>query len=99
MFTAKPLSARTDDIVINASWDLGEGIVSGILTPDQYTVALDTLNIRQQTVGAKEVQVVRAPTGSGTVTVSVPHSLREALSLSAVKAIALAELGREVLAF
>ncbi|MSR13047.1 MAG: hypothetical protein EXR86_00455 [Gammaproteobacteria bacterium] len=99
MFTANPMSSRTDEIVINASWGLGEGIVSGILTPDQYVVALETLDIKQQTVGDKEVQVIRAPNGIGTITSTVPHSLREALSLSAPKAMALAELGREVMTF
>ena len=99
MFTGNPLSARTDEIVINASWGLGEGIVSGILTPDEYIVALATLDIKRRTVGEKEVQVIRAPTGIGTITCEVPHSLREAMSLSAAKAMALAELGREVLIF
>ena len=99
MFTANPLTARTDEIVINASWGLGEGVVSGILTPDQYVVAYDTLEIKQQTVGDKEVQIMRAPAGSGTVKSVVPHSLRETWSLSAAKVTALAELGREVMTF
>ena len=99
MFTANPLSARTDEIVINASWGLGEGIVSGILTPDQYVIALDTLDIKQRTVGDKEVQIIRAPTGIGTIKIDVPHSLREAMSLSEGKAMALAELGRDVMTF
>ena len=96
MFTGNPLTARTDEIVINASWGLGEGIVSGILTPDEYLLSMDTLDIKHSTIGDKEVQIVRAPGGSGTVRMDVPHSLREALSLSASKAQALAELGREV---
>jgi len=99
MFTGNPLTARTDEIVINASWGLGEGVVSGILTPDEYVLALDTLDIKRAVIGDKEVQIVRDPTGSGTLRVDVPHSLREAMSLSAGKAQTLADLGREVLRF
>ena len=35
MFTGNPLTARTDEIVINASWGLGEGDRLGRLTPDE----------------------------------------------------------------
>ena len=34
MFTANPRAERTDEIVINASWGLGEAIVSGLLIAD-----------------------------------------------------------------
>ena len=99
MFTGNPLTARTDEIVINASWGLGEGVVSGILTPDEYVLSMDTLDVKHSSIGDKEVQIIRAPGGSGTVRVDVPHSLREALSLSPSKAVALAELGRDVMTF
>lgn len=99
LFTGNPRNSRTDEIVLNASWGLGEGIVSGILTPDEFILALDTLKIKQRTLGSKEVQVVRAPGGMGTVKAVVPKSLREAWCLSDEKACALAELGREVMNF
>ena len=34
MFVGNPMNARTDEIVINASWGLGEVVVSGSVTPD-----------------------------------------------------------------
>jgi len=99
MFTANPLTTRTDEIVVNASWGLGEGIVSGILTPDEYILSLDTLDVKKHSIGDKEVQVIRAPDGIGTITADVPMSMRETLSLSAEKAMALAQLGRNVMDF
>jgi pyruvate,water dikinase len=36
LFTANPLTTAVDELVVNASWGLGEAIVSGIVTPDQY---------------------------------------------------------------
>jgi pyruvate,water dikinase len=38
MFTANPITTATDELVINASWGLGELIVQGAVTPDEYVV-------------------------------------------------------------
>jgi pyruvate,water dikinase len=38
MFTANPVSTATDEVVINASWGLGEAVVQGFVTPDEYVV-------------------------------------------------------------
>ena len=40
MFTSDPVTGE-DHVVIEASWGLGESIVSGLVTPDRYTVAYD----------------------------------------------------------
>ena len=54
MFTGNPLTARTDEIVINASWGLGEGIVSGILTPDEYTLDGHTMAVKKSVLGQRK---------------------------------------------
>jgi phosphohistidine swiveling domain-containing protein len=38
MFTANPITTATDELVINASWGLGEAVVQGFVTPDEYVV-------------------------------------------------------------
>ncbi|MGV8075020.1 MAG: PEP/pyruvate-binding domain-containing protein [Syntrophobacteraceae bacterium] len=38
MFTGNPANTATDEILINASWGLGEAVVSGKVTPDEYIV-------------------------------------------------------------
>lgn len=38
MFTANPVNGDRDQIVINASWGLGEAVVGGLVTPDTYTL-------------------------------------------------------------
>ena len=38
MFTANPITTATDELVINASWGLGEAVVQGFVTPDEYWV-------------------------------------------------------------
>lgn len=38
LFTANPINTATDEVVINASWGLGELIVQGSVTPDEFVV-------------------------------------------------------------
>lgn len=38
MFTANPINSNTDEMMINASYGLGEAVVSGIVTPDEYVI-------------------------------------------------------------
>ena len=40
MFTANPLSGKRDEIVIDATFGLGEALVSGQVEPDNYVVAM-----------------------------------------------------------
>ena len=97
MFVGNPMNARADEIVINASWGLGEAVVSGSVTPDEYIVTRDTLQIKRRTLGSKEFKVVRdRETGNGTVEEPVPGSLQDVYSLSDDQTCDLAELGRRV---
>lgn len=96
MFTANPLTQRTDQIVVNVSWGLGEGIVSGILTPDEYVVDQRTLAVVDRTLGSKEVEVVRAPGGTGTVTEQVDAARRARYTLDDGQVAELARLGLRV---
>jgi len=97
MFTANPLTRATDEIVINAAWGLGEGVVSGVLTPDQIRVHKRTRRPLASVTGSKEVRIVRNPgTGQGTVAQPNTAESRSALSLDAMQVADLAALGLEV---
>ena len=52
-FTVNPVSGATDEVVINASWGLGEALVSGRVDPDEYVVAKDRGDIRWSRLGEK----------------------------------------------
>jgi pyruvate,water dikinase len=100
MFTANPMTAATDEIVINASWGLGEAIVSGITTPDEYVSHHQDLRVIERRLGAKEKIVVRDPVlGSGTVVEDVPAARRDEFTLSDAQVKQLADLGRRVQAY
>ncbi|PBC47569.1 PEP/pyruvate-binding domain-containing protein [Rhodococcus sp. ACPA1] len=98
MFTANPLNNRTDELVINAAYGLGEAIVSGIINPDEFTIDAATLNLKQANVGNKKEKIVRAPDKpSGTVTLPVSEEDAERLSLTDRQVAELADLGRKVM--
>lgn len=96
-FTANPMTGGTREIVINSSWGLGEAVVSGVVTPDQFVVSSDTLEIRDRTTGAKEKEIVRDPdSGSGTLERETEADRRAQLSLDDEGARALARLALRV---
>lgn len=100
MFIGNPMNARADEIVINASWGLGEAVVSGSVTPDEYVVSRDTLQVKSRTLGSKELRVVRdRKAGNGTVEEAVPDNLQRQHTLSDEQACELAEMGRRVTAY
>jgi pyruvate,water dikinase len=97
MFTANPVTAATDELVINASYGLGEGIVSGMVEPDQFVLKHNGLRIKAVEVGSKQLRVVRdAQTGHGVTSEPVPEPDRARLSLDAHQVQLVGKLGRRV---
>src|SRR5690606_25466765 len=71
MFTANPVNNASDEIMINASWGLGEAVVSGAVTPDEYIVDKKTKKIKEMHIAEKTLMVVKKDKGVGTVEVEV----------------------------
>jgi pyruvate,water dikinase len=79
MFTRNPITGA-DERMIEASWGLGEAVVSGRVIPDTYLISRggDVLDRRP---GLKKIAIRSAPSG-GTVDEEVAADLTEALCLS-----------------
>lgn len=75
MFTANPVTNDKDQIMINASWGLGEAVVSGSVTPDEYVVDKKTKEVVEKHIAEKLVMVVRKAEGVGTEEVDVKDYL------------------------
>lgn len=75
MFTANPVTSDTNQIMINASWGLGEAVVSGTVTPDEYVVDKNTKEVVEKHIADKLVMIVRKDEGVGTVKVEVKDYL------------------------
>ena len=94
VFSANPVSGNRDEVVVTASWGLGESLVSGTVTPDTWVVRKADLAVKEERLGAKERMTV-AVTG-GTREVAVPRLLRKRASLSEAQVAELAELAVEL---
>lgn len=82
-FTVNPITGNGEEIMINASWGLGEAIVSGRVTPDSFVVRKADLAVVARDIYEKEIMILPDPSGvSGTVTVAVPPAQRLASALS-----------------
>ncbi len=75
LFTANPVTNNLNEIMINASWGLGEAVVSGTVTPDEYLVNKQTLTINETQIATKNVLVVKHKEKVGTVEVAVKDYL------------------------
>jgi pyruvate,water dikinase len=56
LFTCNPVSGDPSTVAINASWGLGEAVVGGEVTPDEYLVSKVTGELVKQTIGDKHVE-------------------------------------------
>lgn len=78
LFTANPLTGRRDEMVIEASFGLGEAIVSGQVDPDHYVVNALEWKITERKLGAKEIAIFPRVIG-GTEQVQRHSSQEQAL--------------------
>jgi pyruvate,water dikinase len=68
LFSANPLNGREDQVVVNACFGLGEGVVSGEVNADHYVIDRDTLAVLEEKIGDKRVMfTLDADAGRGTV--------------------------------
>ena len=98
MFTVNPRNGRVDEFIVNGSWGLGEAVVSGQVTPDEFALDRATLAVKRRSIATKTQRIVRA-TGSGTRTESVPVDQHDQACLSDDQVSSLGELGRAVMLY
>jgi len=58
VFTRDPVSGAANRIVVEASFGLGEGIVSGKVTPDHFVLERDKLHVMERIVNRKAIEMV-----------------------------------------
>lgn len=92
MFSANPITNNRDEVMIEAAWGLGEGVVQGIVTPDSYTISKSTREFTAEIVSCKEIMVVRQDENGGVKEVDVPPDKQEGLVLSPQERLALVDM-------
>jgi rifampicin phosphotransferase len=97
LFTANPLNHRRDRMLLSASWGLGEAVVGGEVTPDQWVVDAETGAVLEERIADKRLITVKD--AGGTALRDMPSSLREKPTLNAREIRELAALGRKAASF
>lgn len=80
VFSANPVTGNRDEIMINASWGLGESIVGGTVTPDTFIICKSDQAITNRTIADKQRMTISVP--GGTNEVDVPRFLRQTITLT-----------------
>jgi phosphoenolpyruvate synthase/pyruvate phosphate dikinase len=93
MFTADPVTGNRKIISIDASFGLGEALVSGLVSADLYQVKSDKIIHKQ--IARKEVEI-RASESGGTVREDIEEERKTAQSLSEENALQLARIGKRI---
>jgi len=94
MFTVNP-STGEEIALIEGSWGLGEAVVSGDVTPDNYQVDKTNNEIINVTISDKKVMYTNDESGTS-VKVDVPEDMRNERVLSDEELIELTEMGKRV---
>ena len=93
LFTRDPLDADGKRMLAEASWGLGEVVVSGRVQPDRFTLDHATGAVLTRDLGSKALRVIAG------VEEHVPAELQRQFCVSDTALSQLAELGRKVEAF
>ena len=93
LFTADPVSGNRRVVCVEASYGLGEALVSGLVNADAYQVRGGA--ILAKTIGSKQVALLPSPTG-GTLQQAIEPDLQKKPTLTDARIVELAELGRRI---
>lgn len=81
LFTANPATGERSEMIVNASFGLGEAVVGGHVTADTYIVDRDSFATKETVIGAKEQKIV-ADGDQGTRLKAIADNERDQSSLS-----------------
>ena len=81
MFTLDVRNGKTDVVMLEGSWGLGELVVQGTVTPDDFFIDKKTLKIKEKHIGRKDKQLIR-DLKKGNVIKKIPEKMQKAQVLN-----------------
>ncbi|MBV9205308.1 MAG: phosphoenolpyruvate synthase, partial [Actinobacteria bacterium] len=93
LFTADPVNGNRKIVSVDASFGLGEALVSGLVNPDMFKVRDD--EIVQKIVASKQLAIEALP-GGGTQRLAIDPARRAQPALTDAQVVELARLGRKI---
>ena len=94
LFTVNPMDAKGEHLLINAAWGLGDAVVGGRVTPDEYIVQKDNGKTVSKHIAVKDQMTVRTETGTDDQ--PVPANLRQVPALESSDLQKLSRLGVQI---
>lgn len=95
MFTVNVATGDDNNILIEAAFGLGEYVVQGTVTPDNYTVSKSDNKITDRCVNEQDVMLVRKK-GGDCEEVQVPEELRKVQTLTDAQIMELAGYAKKI---
>ncbi len=92
MFTSHPSTGEAK-LIIEAAWGLGEAVVSGSVSPDNYVIDRETGEVLSATVADKKIEMVKDEETGQTIEREVPEDRRNVRVLDEDELGRLVELG------
>lgn len=93
LFTADPVTSNRKVTSVEASFGLGEALVSGLVNADVYEVRDG--EVADKTVAAKQLAILAVP-GGGTQQQAIEPELQQQPALTDAQVVQLAQLGRRI---
>ncbi|HEY3277526.1 MAG TPA: PEP/pyruvate-binding domain-containing protein [Syntrophorhabdaceae bacterium] len=94
IFTINPVNGDPSKISIDASYGLGEAVVSGLVTPDTFLMDKITLDLIKASKGSKETQCIYREGGSDIIQVPVDEEKRGVTCLTIEELRELSRIGK-----
>ena len=99
MFTVEPVTSDTKKIVIEAIYGLGEGLVSGEVTPDLYLIDKETMSIISKKLSRQGHELIKNPDeskGETNIWQKVPVSSQNQQKITDDVILQLAEMAKHI---
>lgn len=94
MFTANPVTKNRSEIMIEGGFGLGEVIVQGMITPDNFIIDKDSLEITSKSIESQEMKLIYRD--SENKEVEIPQHLQSEPALTDEQVKTLATLGKKI---
>ena len=95
MFTVNVATGDDNNILIEAAFGLGEYVVQGTVTPDNYTISKHDHKIIDRCVNVQDIMLVRKK-GGDCEEVQVPEELRKVQTLTDEQILELADYAKKI---
>ena len=88
MFTVNPITNKTQELMIEGGFGLGEMVVQGMITPDNFLVDKKSLEIKSKDINEQDMMLVFKDGGNVEIDVSKNKKSKQVLSDEQIKELA-----------